>query len=219
MRGPAVDSFQLAWVEDWFWATNSLPTLRWDPAPEQDTDLEMLVMPTGPADPLETCNLMFTQAIHIARRRVWIASPYFVPDREVTAALQLAALRGVDVRILLPDKPDHVVAYLASFSCLTELHLPHVQVYRYQKGFMHQKVVLVDDDLSFVGTANFDHRSFRLNFEITALIHDEAFAREVADMLVKDFSDSRRAAANEIEHRSRLFKLGCRLSRLFAPIL
>ena len=129
--------------------------------------MPVLVLPTGPADDIESCNLFFFQAITAATKRVWIVSPYFVPDREITSALQLAVLRGVDVRVMLPLKPDHKMVYLASFSYLAELETLGVKFYRYGNGFLHQKVILVDDVLASVGTANCDNRSFRLNFEIT----------------------------------------------------
>src|SRR4029078_7875109 len=104
--------------------------------------------------------------IEAARHRLWIASPYFVPDTALIYALQLAALRGVDVRIMLPQKPDHKMVYLAAFSYIAEAEPACVKFYRYQPGFMHHKVILVDDDLAAVGTANFDNRSIRLNFEL-----------------------------------------------------
>ena len=89
-----------------------------------------------------------------------------MPDLSLIYALQLAALRGVDVRVMLPERPDHILVYLSGFSYIAEAEPAGVKFYRYQPGFMHQKVILVDDDLAAVGTANFDNRSIRLNFEM-----------------------------------------------------
>jgi len=139
---------------------------------------------------LETCGLFFVHMINAAQQRLWITSPYFVPDPQVICALQLASLRGVDVRIMLPQRPDHLLVYLSSFSYLEEAEQADVKIYRYQPGFMHHKVILVDDHLAAVGTANLDNRSFRLNFEIIVLVEDRTFAAQVEDMLRRDFEAS-----------------------------
>ena len=105
----------------------------------------------------------------MARRRVWIASPYFVPSDEVSAALQLAAVRGVDVRVMIPARPDHLLVYLAGFTYGPDKNGAPLRIFRYEKGFLHNKVLLVDDEVAAVGSANLDNRSFRLNFEIMVL--------------------------------------------------
>ncbi len=157
--------------------------------------------------------------IGAARRRVWIASRYFVPDAPVFEALQLVALRGVDVRILLPARPDHRMVYLASFSFLADMDRAGIQVYRYQNGFPHQKVLLVDDDLASVGSANLDNRSLRLNFEITALAADLDFAARVAAMLEQDFRQASRTGAADLTRRGPVFRWAVRAARLLDPIL
>ena len=178
----------------------------------------MLIIPSGPADELETANLMFAHAINSATKRIWIASPYFVPDRPLITALQLAGLRGVDVRILIPDMPDHLAVYLAAFAYLDESGRTGVKFYRYQDGFLHQKVMLIDHSLATVGTANFDNRSFRLNFEITAVIADAAFVDEVETMFEDDFARARRMEPGEYEMKPWWFRVGVRLARLTSPI-
>ncbi len=188
IEGPAVQGVQLSFVEDWHWAAREIPELLWEAAPAKGGASDVLIVPTGPADGIETCALVFIHAINVARKRIWIASPYFVPGAEVLMALSLAALRGVDVRIILPERPDHLLTYLAGFSYLEELCGLGIRVYRYREGFMHQKVLLVDEFASMVGTANFDNRSFRLNFEITAIILDARFASEVEAMLEDDMA-------------------------------
>ncbi|CAN0595355.1 unnamed protein product, partial [Ectocarpus sp. 12 AP-2014] len=169
ISGPAVTGLQLAWLEDWNWASSEFPELSWEPDITPDGDQEVLILPTGPADTYETCALFFLNCINNARERIWIASPYFVPDFQIMNALQLAALRGVDVRIIIPEKSDNWLIKIAAYSYLVQACQAGVGIYRYQPGFMHQKVILVDNRYAAVGTANMDNRSMRLNFEITAI--------------------------------------------------
>jgi len=218
IEGPAVQAVQLAFVEDWHWAADTVPELTWAPTAAPGGNMHMLIVPTGPADSLETAGLMFTHAINSARDRIWIASPYFVPDEAVMAALQLAGLRGVDVRIMIPDKPDHLMVYLAAFSYFRDASITGVKFYRYTEGFLHQKAMLVDDMVAAVGTANFDNRSFRLNFEITGFVADSAFAVGVEKMFLDDFARSRKMVPSDYEGRSFWFKLAVRLARLTAPV-
>lgn len=219
LTGPAALSVQLTFLEDWNWAANMIPQLNTEPHILGHDDQAVLVLPTGPADTLDTCSLFFIHAINAAKHRVWIVSPYFVPDEPVVAAMQLAALRGVEVRILLPTKADARLVHLAGFSYYEETIGAGVKLYRYEKGFLHQKVMLVDDDLAAVGTANLDNRSFRLNFEITLVVADQGFAHQVAQMLEQDFADSRRIELAELERRSLAFRVAVRTARLFSPIL
>jgi cardiolipin synthase len=116
VQGPVVQEIQFCFVEDWHWATNEMPEFSWELQKAGDGREKILMIASGPADNLETCALMFVQAINDARQRIWIASPYFVPDLQILSALKLAALRGVDVRVMLPEKADHRTVYLASFS-------------------------------------------------------------------------------------------------------
>ena len=148
-------------------------------------------LPSGPADPLETCTLFFINAINLAEERLWIASPYFVPDAQFISALQLAALRGVDVRILIPDKSDNALVQYSVWSYVEDLEEVGIRMFRYQKGFMHHKIVVVDDQYCTVGTANFDNRSFRLNVEITMAFADQDFTQQIASMLEQDFAEAR----------------------------
>jgi len=219
VAGPVVQTIQFCFVEDWYWATKKTPELNWELSRAVDGREDALVIASGPADRLETCGLMFVQAINEARERVWIASPYFVPDLQILSALKLAALRGVDVRILLPEKADHRTVYLASFSYYQNTLPLGIKIYRYTAGFMHQKVFLIDSRCAAVGTANLDNRSFRLNFEITLLNYDSLFIKEVETMLSNDFDRSQPATMDDYTHRPFLFKLAVRSARLLAPIL
>jgi cardiolipin synthase len=219
ITGPATLTVQLVFIEDWYWVTQKILPLNWQPSLSNDGDQRVLTLPSGPADPLDTCGLFFVHAINSAQQRCWIVSPYFVPDESVVSALQLAALRGVDVRILLPEKADHKLVYLAAFSYFHETIDNGVKLYRYGKGFLHQKVMLVDDQLAMVGTANFDNRSFRLNFEITMVFADKECNAALSNMLEKDFADSKTVTTDDYDKRSMIFKLLVRISRLFSPIL
>ena len=219
ITGPAALAVQVSFVEDWTWASDDfIAELNWSPIPDELDDKKVLIVPSGPADKLETATLMFHHAINSAKHRIWIASPYFVPDEEIIGALQLAGLRGVDVRILIPDKPDHLMVYLAAFSYFDNASLTGVRFFRYTNGFLHQKVMLIDDTSSTVGTANFDNRSFKLNFEITALISDKEFASQIEKMFIEDFSHAHEMTKNDMDNRSFLFKLSTRLARLTSPI-
>jgi len=218
ITGPAAQGVQLAFVEDWFWNTRALPELEWEPAPAPKSDTNVLILPTGPADAFEACELFFIHTINTAKESIWIATPYFVPSSEVIQALRLASLRGVRVRILLPERPDQLLVYLSAFSYLQEIEDFDIEIYRYQAGFLHHKAMLVDDCVVAMGTANFDNRSFRLNFEITAVVVDRSFAAEVLAMFEADLADSRLAGLTDLNDRPWWFRLGVALARLFSPI-
>ncbi len=218
MRGPIVLGPQVSFVEDWKWATGDVIRLNWEPQRAADGDIVAMCLPTGPADEVETGTLMMLDAINTAQSRIWIASPYFVPDAQFISALQLAALRGVEIRVLIPENNDDQLVDLTSYSFLEELDTVGIEMYRYEPGFMHQKVMLIDDDVSAVGTANFDNRSMRLNFEITMLFKDRAFADEVEAMLEEDFARSRRVSPAEYTDSGLPFRFAVRTARLLAPI-
>jgi len=220
IEGPAVIGAQLAFVEDWRWAADELPgDLSWVAHVSNDGDANVLVIASGPADEMETASLMYTQAIHAATRRIWIASPYFVPDDAIVQALQLAGLRGVDVRILIPEKSDSWLVTMSAYSYFDQVSAAGVRFYRYDDGFLHEKVMLIDDNIATIGTANFDNRSFRLNFEITAVVVDGELAKNVEQMFENDFSSSRLMQRNEYDNKPFWFKLAVRTARLTAPVL
>jgi len=225
VRGPAVASIQFVFTEDWYWATQELPQFDSpasaapaDPKATGD-DMHCLVIPTGPADRQETCSLFFVEAINAARERIWITTPYLVPDEAVFAALRLAALRGVDVRILIPSRRDHRVVFEASKLYAYDSIRAGVRIFRYRPGFLHQKVVLIDDVAAAIGSANLDNRSFRLNFEIMVLTVDKRFAAEVEEMLLRDFAEAFEIDRGEYRNATALRRVVMHVARLFAPIL
>jgi cardiolipin synthase len=224
VRGPAVASIQFVFTEDWHWATQQLPVFDMPAAPAAAErpaghDMHCLVVPSGPADKQETCSLFFVEAINAARERIWITTPYLVPDEAVFAALRLAALRGVDVRIMIPCRRDHVVVFEASKLYAYDSLRAGIRIFRYQPGFLHQKVVLIDSMAAAIGSANLDNRSFRLNFEIMVLTVDRGFAEEVEAMLLEDFAESIEIDRNEYRPASALRRVLMHVARLFAPIL
>jgi cardiolipin synthase len=218
LTGPSVLGLQEAFWEDWHWATGEVITLTWTPQVSCHECHKVVIVPSGPADRQDTAGLLVQHAIHSARERFWVTSPYFVPDQGVQDALRLAAMRGVDVRIMIPEHPDHLLVFLSAFSFLPDMLRAGVKVYRYQPGFLHQKVMLIDDSAASVGTVNLDNRSFRLNFEITAFLPDRHFAAQVRLMLEKDFANCRRVNLDEITSRPLWRKLVSRAAYLLSPI-
>ncbi|MBE9582568.1 MAG: cardiolipin synthase [Proteobacteria bacterium] len=218
ITGPAVLEMQVPLLEDYHWATGKLLELDWNPVPAPEGDAAVLILPSGPADELETASLMYQQAIHSARQRIWIASPYFVPDESVLSALHLAVLRGVEIKILIPDVSDSKLVYYSTYAFIGELLRAGIQIYRYQPGFLHEKVFLVDDRVAGIGTANFDNRSFRLNFEVTALVVEAGLISAVGQMFQDDFARSTKMEIVDVENKPWWFQVLARASYLTAPI-
>lgn len=217
LEGPAVADLQRVFSEDWYWVTGERPPSS--PPPERCGRASSMIVATGPADRQESCSLFFTQVIQSAKKRVWITTPYFVPDQAVFNALRLAVFRGVDVRILIPCRPDHRTVFMASTLYAHDATLAGIRMFRYLPGFIHQKVMLVDDDTAVVGSMNLDNRSFRLNFEIAALNVDEAFAGQVEAMLETDFGQAEEVNPNDYRRLPYLKRVALHVARLFDPVL
>jgi cardiolipin synthase len=217
--GPAVLAATLSFREDWEWATGQ--DLNLPPAPpiEVHGKQSVLVMPTGPADKLEGCAIAFHEVIAQAQKRLWIVSPYFVPDVGMQTALYAAAMRGVDVRILIPKMPDHRLVWLASIAHANRMISHDVHVYRYTKGFLHQKVILVDNKIAGIGTVNFDNRSFRINFEITMWFTGRRMMNQVEKMLVADFANAKEVTIGQRKRQRFGMRFLSEAAALFSPIL
>ncbi len=215
VEGPAVMALQVSFQEDWYYACKEVPDIPFEPrvAGEQT----VLAFASGPTESWNLTAAIYAEIIHDVRKRLWIASPYFVPDPMLRTAIGHAALRGVDVRIILPQKPDHLLPWLSSYTFYPLMRESGVKIWRYQRGFMHQKVLLADDDLAIVGSANLDFRSFMLNFELSAVIQDAAFAKTVEKMFEKDFARSEAENLQKFEKAKFLFRLKCRLAALMSP--
>jgi cardiolipin synthase len=219
VSGPAALGCALLFREDWQWATGE--SLSDTPPERVNTfgDQSVLVMGSGPADKLEECAIAFTDVIGRARKRLWIVSPYFVPDTDIRTALYAAKLRGVDVRVMLPNEPDHKLVWLASIAHADAMIEHGVSIYRYTNGFLHQKVVLMDDEIASIGSVNFDNRSFAINFEITMWFADKATIEKVDDMLERDFALCREVTINEVNNRSLILRFLTQAAKLLSPLL
>lgn len=187
IEGPAALSFQIIFSEDWHWATNQLPKLHWQ-KPQAQGDDNVMSIASGPADSVDSASIYFIHLINTAKERCWLVSPYFVPDSNVIYALKLAALRGIDVRILVPERTDSFLVHYAMQDCLPGLQQCGVKMLSYQKGFLHQKVALIDDQWSSIGSCNLDYRSLHINFELNALIQSKTLNAQVEQMLLHDFT-------------------------------
>lgn len=219
LTGPIVSQLQHSFVADWLWSTGDRlsESMVWD-AGRDPADLRGLMVSPSPTDVINSGNMYFIALACLARRRLWIATPYFVPDTEVLAALKLAALRGVEVRVLVPDKPDHYMPWVAAFSFFDGLREVGGEIWRYTEGFLHQKVVLVDDDLVSVGTINLDIRSGILNFEQTAILQGAEAGRMTEEMLRADFARAYRMDAS-FDQQPKLRRVAAQVTRLLAPVL
>ena len=219
LEGPVVMQLQAVILSDWYWATRELPAVTWVPTAAEGSDLHAMIVPFSPSKRLEIAGLFFVSALNAAKERIWLSAPYFVPDEAVLKALELAALRGIDVRIITTGKPDSLPVYLAAFHYIDQLKDLGIKFYSYEPGFLHEKVMLIDDRISTVGTPNFDNRSFRLNFEVTALIADEDFASQMEEMFERDFEHAVLIDQDVMSKKPFWWRLGVNLSRLAAPVL
>ncbi len=219
LEGPVVQQLQMTILADWYWATRELIEVDWTPRAALEHDVKAMIFPFAPTGEFETASLFFVSALNTARERIWLSAPYFVPDAAVMKALQLAALRGVDVRVITTGKADSLPVYLAAFHYMEELAGLGIKFYEYKPGFLHEKVLLVDDTLSTVGTPNFDNRSFRLNFEVTSVIVDTDFAREMEEMFEADFAHANLIEPESFDEQPLWWRVGVKLSRLAAPVL
>jgi len=219
LDGPVAIQLQAVILGDWYWATRELPDVNWEPRAAEGSDVKAMIVPFAPSSRFEVAGLFFVTALHSAKKRIWLSAAYFVPDEAILKALELAALRGVDVRIITTGTPDSWPVYLAAFSYMHRLRDLGIKFYSYQPGFLHEKVMLVDDHLSTVGTPNFDNRSFRLNFEVTSLIVDKTFAGEMEKMFEEDFAHSVLIDPKKLDEKPFWWRLAVNLSRLAAPVL
>ena len=218
LRGPSVLAAQLATAKDWYCSKGESLDVPWKINPSHGT-AQVMILHTGPADDKHACLLAHMAMINSSHERLWISNPYFVPPESLMDAILLASLRGVDVRIMIPEFTDSRLVDLAS-RVYQERLLDHgVKVYRYHQGFMHQKVMLVDDKFGSVGSVNFDCRSMFINFEITAISTEKGFIIEMERMLVDDFASSLIVTEEEFKKTGVMEKISSRGANLLAPVL
>jgi len=184
-----------------------------------DGSIGIQIVSSGPNEPIEHIRNNYVKMIHAARDYIYIQTPYFIPDESVLTALKMAVMSGVDVRLMIPGTPDHKMVYWASYSYLGELLELGMKCYLYDKGFLHAKTITVDGQISSVGTANFDIRSFRLNLEVNAVMYDKGTAELLRSMFENDLKHCRELTYKAYRSRPRREKLRESLIRLLSPIL
>ncbi|SEM24673.1 cardiolipin synthetase 2 [Pseudoxanthomonas sp. GM95] len=224
LEGEIVRGLQQVFVEDWIYASGHKRehfkgTTLWPPNVERPHgDIAVQVLTSGPDSDWEAIHRLQVGAIHEATERVWLVTPYFVPGEAAMMALTSAALAGLDVRLLVPKQSDSKLVTFAARSYFDELLAAKVKVYEYGPRMLHTKALLCDDNLAILGSANFDHRSFRLNFEVALLFREPAFNARVAELLEGEFANASRVhnERNRSLWRNRLPEA---LARLGSPFL
>ncbi len=190
LQGPIVAQCMLSFLDDWQRATGEALSLK-QPQSSSPGTTHCQLIPSGPDDaPVNPWQLFLLESAAQAQERIWLASPYFVPSEAVKEALCAAAMRGIDVRILIPRRGDNKAAQLALFTYVPDMLACGVRLLAYEPGFLHEKVCVVDSSHCSIGTANLDERSLRLNFELTLLMEDPAATAGVATMLEEDMAQA-----------------------------
>lgn len=223
IEGPAVNSLQYHFIANWNFCTGKrLDVDRTffplDFAQSFGQDL-VQINAGGPDYPRSSIMLAFFTAIVIAKEKVYITSPYFIPNDSIFDALKKAALSGKDVRLLLPGVSDSRIVNAAARSYFREMLFAGVKIYLYKKGFVHAKTILVDDMLAIVGTANMDVRSFDLNFEINAVVYSKNINRQLEETFLDDIKDSEEVMLREWVKRGKKAEFIDSCARLLSPLL
>lgn len=181
--------------------------------------VNMQIVSSGPDSDLQQIKMGYIKLITMATKYCWIQSPYLIPDDSVMDALRIAAMSGVDVRIMVPNMPDHPFVYRATQYYARQLSEQGVKIYYYNNGFIHAKTMVIDDEISSVGSANLDYRSFKLNFEINAFIYDQKFSQDMRQIFINDMTVSNLQTAEMFVKQSLWLKFKQTFSRLLSPIL
>ena len=221
IKGNAVKGLQWRFLLDWRFASKKEIEVseKYFPEIKGKGKTGIQIASSGPDSKWTSIKDGYLKMIINAREKVYIQTPYFIPDDSILEALKLAGLSGIDVKVLIPDKPDHPFVYWASLSYIGELLEAGVKFYTYQDGFMHSKVIVMDDIVSSVGTANLDIRSFKLNFEVNAFIYEEQVNHEITEQILKDLERCVEITSESYEKRSFMVKFKESVSRLLSPIL
>ncbi len=228
-EGPVVNQFQEVFAEDWYFASGeNLADLRYfresvadssDDSPETRTDATIRLLPSGPDQTRSVSKTSFFLALTMASQRIWLTTPYFVPDPSISMALQAAALRGLDVRLLLPGVSDVPVARIAGRGYFEELLEAGVRIFEYSPEVLHAKTLVIDDEWAIVGSANLDTRSFHLNFEANAAIRSTALAQDLSELIADCFEKSEEIDLERFAKRGTWARLRESAARLFSPLL
>jgi cardiolipin synthase len=218
VEGDAVRWLQVAWLEDWYYATEKSIDDDAVLADASTGPIAAQVIPAGPDNAWEPIHRMQVQAINGADKRVWLATPYFVPSRAALFALEGAGMRGLDVRIIIPKQSDSKLVTAAARSYFDKLLQAGVRVYEYGPRMLHSKALLIDEDEAIIGTSNFDTRSFSLNFEIVMLFRDAGVGADLARSLEEDMAGSVEVTRDSPKPGP-VTRFGEAAARLFAPLL
>jgi cardiolipin synthase len=220
--GSAVRALQRVFVEDWLYSSGG-KTIPFDdlyfPQPPTPDGEVVQVIASGPDLAIFAIHKMYFAAINHAIDRVWLTTPYFVPDDAILNALVSAAMRGVDVRLIVPAKGDSKLVELAARSYYPDLLAAGARVFEYTPSFVHAKTFVVDDDVAIVGTANVDNRSFRLDFEVVAVIYGHSINQGLADAFCTDLEQCREVPRDVFERLPFWSRLGQSGARLLSPLL
>lgn len=220
IEGPAVAGLQNSFLIDWYSSRGEiLPPQKFYPQLYPVGDNLMQLATSGPVGPFKSIHAGILHAINTSENSVYIQSPYFIPTDALMLALQTAALRGVEVKLMLPRKADSTLVHVASMSFLEDLMESGVHIYLYEIGFLHSKLIIVDDELTITGSANMDIRSFEHNFEINAFIYNKDTCAIAKQIFKKDIHDSSLLHLGEWKNRSRIQKFKESVLRLFSPLL
>lgn len=224
MTGSSALICNLQFLLDWRFATNQTHYLDNYKVPPllplcHATGAVIQLVSSGPDSKYPTIRNGYIKMINEARSSIWIQTPYFVPDEALLTALKLASLSGLDVRIMIPNKPDHLFVYWATYSYIGELLSSGAKAYTYEKGFLHCKTIVIDETISSVGTANFDMRSLKLNFEMNAFIYDKSFAKKLSEAFEDDLVYCKELTYSIYQARSKKIMFKESIARLFSPML
>lgn len=228
IEGKALYKLQAVFLEDWLYATSELESYYWKPFINEtyfpvtefhEIDGAIQIVASGPSSDDTSIRNALLAAMGSAKKSIWIATPYFIPDQETLTLLRLSAIAGIDVRILYPGKSDSVISDQASQSYFTPLLKAGASIYRYKDGFMHGKIVLIDDEIASIGTANMDIRSFELNYEIIALLYESNTVLDIKHDFERDFQSSEEIKWEVFQKRPIRKRMLESLMRLISPLL
>ncbi|MFC5652847.1 cardiolipin synthase [Paenibacillus solisilvae] len=220
IKGDAVYFLQDVFMQDWYFTSKErLSSLSYLPEHKCEGNEQLQIISSGPNTSADAILECVFAAISVAKSRIYIETPYFIPDQSVLMALRTAALSGVDVKIIIPYVADSKLVLYASLSYVEDMLMAGVRMYRYQKGFVHAKVLIVDDFIASVGTANMDMRSFFSNFEINALLFDESAINKLYEDFSRDLADSLEINMYEFKQRPRWQKASEVVARMLSPLL
>lgn len=219
IEGPAVLDFCTIFAEDWAFAVGE-PL----PMPQRETPVllpgaKVVPLPSGPDQELNASALLYFGGITAAKRSVWLTTPYFIPDESILRALQSAAIRGVDVRIIVPAKTDAMLVGPAGRYYFPELLRSGVRIFENRQEMLHSKTMVIDGEMSMVGSANLDIRSMRLNFELGVLVADEKLTGALAERFRAAEAKSREVALAGLSSKGFRVQALERMARLLSPIL